>query len=165
MNEGTNIDRLKELLDSRAKRQIPTQVVWGRVKTVDWENKKCTVTGELDGLDYYEVSLGVKNQIIKPKKGAKCLIGSVGNVETDNYLIDVEEFEEKIFISNKVELHITEQGFTIKRGNADLKLILKEAFEQLKTAKILTPAGPGNFSPTDVTKFEELKTQILNLFK
>lgn len=165
MSDGTNIERLSGLLANKAKKQIPNQVSWGVVKSVDWANKNCTVSGLLDELDYYEVSLGIANQIIKPVVGTKCLIGTVLNKEEDTYLIDVEEFEEKIYRSADVELHITQEGFVIKRNGADLKEILKEAFEQLKNAKILTPAGPGQFSPDDKLKFEELKNEVLNLFK
>lgn len=165
MNEGTNIERLKQTLDYRSKRQIPTQVVWGIVKEVNWPEKTCTVTGLTDGLEYYGVSLGLENQIIKPTISSRCLIGSVGNMEAEAYLIDTADFEEKILISGETELQITEAGFTIKRGGSDLKLILKEAFEQLKNAKILTPSGPGQFSPDDKLKFEELKTKVLSLFK
>lgn len=165
MSEGTNIDRLKGLLDQHSKKQIPKQVVWGIVKEIDWESKTCTVTGLADDLDYYDVNLGIKNEIIKPKIGSKCMIGSVENQEAETYLINAEEFDERIFISGDSELHITESGFTVKRNESDLKLILKEAFEQLKAAKILTPSGPGKFSPDDKLKFEELKTKVLNLFK
>lgn len=165
MNEGTNIDRLKDLLDQRSRKQIPKQVVWGTVKDIDWGSKTCTVTGLADNLDYLDVSLGIKNEIIKPKIGSKCMIGSVENEEAETYLINAEEFDERIFISGDTELHITESGFIVKRGESDLKLILKETFDQLKAAKILTPSGPGQFSPDDKLKFEELKNKVLNLFK
>ncbi|MCO5230140.1 MAG: hypothetical protein M9958_03190 [Chitinophagales bacterium] len=165
MSAGTNIEKLKDLLDGRAKRQIPNQVSWGTVSAIDWDKKQCTVVGLVDELEYYGVSLGVGNRLIKPVIGTRCLIGSILNQEADTYLIDVEEYEEKIYTSGKNELHITKDGFVIKNDKADIKSILKEAFEQLMVAKILTPSGPGNFSPDDVTKFGELKTDVLNLFK
>lgn len=166
MNEGTNMDRLKAVLEQHIRRQLPSGATeWGIVTSVDWEDRSCVVKGLLDELEYYDVSLGIRDIIIKPAIGAKCLIGAIANESTDTYLIDVEAFEEMIFISGHTELHITKSGFTVKRGTEDLKEILMETFDQLKNAIITTPSGPGKFSPDDKLKFEELKNKVLNLFK
>lgn len=165
MNEGINIERLKTTIDRNVKKQIPEQVVWAVIKTVDWDKKQCIATGMVDNLDYHEVGLGVGNMCIKPVVGAKCLIGTIGNQNADVFLIDVSEFEEKIYTSGDTEFHITKDGFIIKRNDVDLKEILENTLNQLKNAKILTPSGPGSFSPADKIKFEEFKNEVLNLFK
>lgn len=90
---SSNLNQLKENLHRQTKRSIPTQVFWGVIKSVNWENKTCVVEGIKDDLPFYEVSCGLEDRIFKPAIGSKCLIGSIGNVETDLYLIDVEAFE------------------------------------------------------------------------
>jgi len=53
--------------------------------------------------------------------------------------------------------------FTIKSGSVNLKSILNDGFEQLDKAIILTPSGPGKFSPADKLVFADLKNKTNQL--
>lgn len=165
MSEGSNINRLSEAFADRMKRMIPTQVFWGTVKEVDWNEKTCTVTGLGDSLDFFDVGLGLNGRTIKPVVGTQCMIGAIDNKATDLYLIDAAEIEEYIWINKTAELHVTESGFVFKNSGVDLKEMLDKTYSQLDNAIIQTPAGPGNFSPGDKIVFKQLKQQVKTLFK
>jgi hypothetical protein len=53
--------------------------------------------------------------------------------------------------------------FTIKSGNIDLKSILNDGFDQLIKAVLMTPSGPGKFSPADILVFTDLKAKTNQL--
>lgn len=135
MTRGNNITQLKETVDYRARRQIPTQVFWGIVKKVDWEEKTCTVDGLTDELPFYEVSLGLKDRIIKPKVGAKCLIGAIGNIETSPYLIDAEEMEEVVLKVGKTRFKMNLKEMLLNGDDYDGLVRVKKLEDNLNQLK------------------------------
>ncbi len=163
--DRTQLDRLYGLLGANAKNQVPIQTAWGIVKEVDWENKTATILGVIDNLEYYDVSLGIGNTIRKPKPGTKCIIGSIGNQEVDNFLIDCDEVDEVIIKSKDSEIHVTTEGLILKNESVELKEVLKKLLEELDKSVIKTPSGPGLFSEQNKVVFKQLKNDVLTLFK
>lgn len=89
-----NIQKLKETLDRRQKSMIPVQTMWVTVKSVNWEEKTMTATGVMDGLDCFDVLLGLGSVYVKPKTGSKCLVGMMENQPAAWFLISAAEVEE-----------------------------------------------------------------------
>ncbi|MDP1708849.1 MAG: hypothetical protein Q8L89_07290, partial [Gammaproteobacteria bacterium] len=63
-----------KLLKAQAKKQVPTQVVWATVDSVDWNAKTMQCTAQTDELERYDVLLGLGSQYMRPKKGSKVLL-------------------------------------------------------------------------------------------
>lgn len=161
---GNEINKLREVFESTGKRLIPTQVEWGVVDSVNWEDKTCNVKGLTDGLLFYNVSLGLSDYITKPIVGSKCLIGSINNSSTNFRLLEADHYEKKVFVINDLSFELSEDGFELKKGEVSLKNILTSACDLVKNATITTPAGPGFLSPNDQASLENLKSKIETLF-
>lgn len=83
----------KKLLQQKAKEQVPIQTEWVKVKSVDWDEKTMVAVGELNGLDYDEVLLGLGSHYRKPVVGSLATIGIIGN-SAACFMIDCEEVEQ-----------------------------------------------------------------------
>lgn len=148
----------------------------GTVKAV--EGDTCTVD------DYEDVRLNAIIEVtdsqftVYPKVGSKVVIGRLEN-EDNAFVLGVSEIEKLIikmgdqlfeFKEGNVTITIGNQVFEMKsgkfkitNGTVSLKSILDKGFDQLTKAILLTPSGPGKFSPADITVFTDLKTKTNQL--
>ncbi|PCI11864.1 MAG: hypothetical protein COB73_00735 [Flavobacteriaceae bacterium] len=133
------LDEFDRLLHQRQKEAITAQIIWAKVKSVDWDKKLMIVEGLVDGLEYFDVSLGLSSFYRKPKVGTKCRLGILENKSSASFLIDADEFEEGIFTSGDSVFTIKESGFIIKQGNESLKDIIDDMIDELN--KILVIQG------------------------
>jgi hypothetical protein len=90
------IGKLVNGIKNAAKKQVPVQTVWAKVKNVDWNEKTMTVTGLTDELDYADVLLGLGSEFKKPVLNSKCLIGIIANKDAATFLIHADEVEEHL---------------------------------------------------------------------
>lgn len=130
MNE---IDKFAETLSAREKKNrelIPAALVWAAVKSVDWDSKTMTATGQVDGLDYFKVKLGLGNLYRRPAVGSKVLLGILEKQESAAILVDAEKVEELIYKSGDSEFTIKEQGYIVKQGNESLRTILNDFMDE-----------------------------------
>ena len=75
----------------------------------------------------------------------------------------VENNESQPFLLNAQEVEAYElkaDKFTLHSEAVDFKTLLNELLTELKNAIIQTPAGPGNFAPNNIAKFEEINNKI-----
>lgn len=103
--------------------------------------------------------------MIKPKKGSEVVCLSVDGENAETCIVKHTEIES---VEIKVEggiIKLENGKFQFKNDNADLKKLLTELFSELKTAIIQTPSGPGNFSPNNKLKLEQLKNKTNQLFE
>ncbi|MGB1307535.1 MAG: hypothetical protein ACPG6B_01395 [Oceanihabitans sp.] len=124
--QGNEITTFGELLSKTIGRQIQVQTHWAEVTEVDWEAKTMTVKGTLDGLEFYDVLLGLGSWTRKPKLGATCLIGSILNKSAASFLIDCNEIEEAVWVSEDSSFTIKQDGFIVKQRDESLKDILND---------------------------------------
>lgn len=82
----------KKLLTEKMKSKVPIQTEWVKVSEVDWEEKTMTAIGENNGLEYFDVLLGLGSNNVKPKVGSLALVGAIHNGE-GCFMIDCEEIE------------------------------------------------------------------------
>jgi hypothetical protein len=139
MNE---IDKFAETLSVREKKNrelLPAALVWATVKSVDWSAKTMTATGQVDGLDYFKVKLGLGNLYRRPAVGSKVLLGILEKQESAAILVDAETVEELIYKSGASEFTIKEQGYIVKKGNESLKNILNDFIDEVN--KIIVVNG------------------------
>lgn len=74
----------------------------------------------------------------------------------------IKQFQIQI---EQTEFQIDKDGFLLKRNETNFKTLLNELLNELKTAIVQTPAGPGNFAPNNIVKFEQINQKINQLFK
>ncbi len=163
-------DDFKTALNDVAKSNIPEGTVWGIVKSVDWKEKTMIATSVKDGLDYFDVLLGLGYRQIKPKVGSRCLISCSENKVTSMFLIDALEVEEIILnvknnqciikenetlleIDNTKAI-INNQGYSIKQGNESLKTILNDWITEV--SKIIVVNG----TTINVGRMNEIKQRL-----
>lgn len=82
----------RKLLTEKMKAKVPIQTEWVKVKEVDWEEKTMTAIGENNGLEYFDVLLGLGSVNVKPKIGSLALVGAIHNGEAC-FMISCEEME------------------------------------------------------------------------
>lgn len=124
---GKKLIEFKNLLTDKMKSHVPMQTEWVKVSEVDWEEKTMTAIGENNGLEYFDVLLGLGAMNVKPKIGSLALVGAIHNGEAC-FMISCEEIEE-------FEL-IDQSGFKVNLNNG-LLLINGEEFGGIVNAKEL----------------------------
>ena len=162
-----SIDRaLAEGLRAIGKRKTPTLAV--EVLSVDKKQGTCVVKDE--ELEYTVRLASVINEnaerfYLFPKVSSSVLIASIGEDENRYYVVAYSEIESVSLRIEDTQLTIDKAGVHLQRGEVDFKSLLNEFLNELKTAVIQTPAGPGNFAPNNVAKFEEINNKINQLLQ
>ena len=152
MNE---IDEFDILLSEKIKKAIPQVLQWATVTSVDWQEKICEATDLDTKLPFLNIALGIGGMYIKPKVGSLILVGMVENNESQPFLLNAQEVE---------AYELKADNFTIHNETIDFKTLLNDLLNNLKSAIIQTPAGPGNFAPQNVAKFDEINQKINHLW-
>ena len=152
MNE---IDEFDILLSEKIKKAIPQVLQWATVTSVDWQEKTCEATDLDTKLPFLNIALGIGGMYIKPRVGSLILIGMVENNESQPFLLNAQEVDIYELKADK---------FTLQNEMVDFKTLLNDLLTELKNAIIQTPAGPGNFAPQNVAKFEEINNKIKQLW-
>lgn len=152
MNE---IDEFDILLSEKIKKAIPQVLQWATVTSVNWQEKTCEATDLDTKLPFLNIALGIGGMYIKPRVGSLILIGMVENNESQPFLLNAQEVDIYELKADK---------FTLQNEMVDFKTLLNDLLTELKNAIIQTPAGPGNFAPQNVAKFEEINNKIKQLW-
>lgn len=124
------LEEFTQLLQKQGKSQIPIQTEWCIVKAVDWEDKTMVVESVVNGLDYFDVLLGLGSVYKKPEVGTKALIGLIANTEAC-FMLDCEAFTEMLVVSAESKFTINENGFIITQGTESLQTILNDLIDNV----------------------------------
>ena len=152
MNE---IDEFDILISEKIKKAIPQVLQWATVTSVDWQEKTCEANDLDTKLPFLNIALGIGGMYIKPKVGSLILVGMVENNESQPFLLNAQEVDIYELKADK---------FALQNETVDFKSLLNDLLTELKNAIIQTPAGPGNFAPNNVVKFEEINNKINQLW-
>ncbi|MEO6176938.1 MAG: hypothetical protein ABIP27_17425 [Flavobacterium circumlabens] len=140
------LTEFKNLMHEKMQQKVPIQTEWVKVSSVDWEDKTMVAIGEDNGLEYFDVVLGLGSINIRPKVESLALVGSIHNGEAC-FMISCEEIEE-------IEL-IDKTGFKVSL-NDGLLLLNGDQFGGIVNAKELK---------TQVDKNTEILNKIQSVFK
>lgn len=124
------LDEFTELMRKSGKRMVPIQTEWCEVKEVDWEDKTMTAEGILNGLEYFDILLGIGSIYKRPKVGTKALIGSIANTKA-SFMIECEAFEEMVIVSQESKFIMNEDGFIVIQGGESLKVIINDLIQSI----------------------------------
>lgn len=103
----------KNLMTEKMRSKVPIQTEWVKVLSVDWEEKTMIAIGQNNGLEYYDVLLGLGAYNVRPKLETLALVGAIHNGEAC-FMISCEEIEE-------IEL-IDQSGFKVSLNDGLLKI-------------------------------------------
>lgn len=87
------VAKLRELLRKDMDARVPVQTVWATCTSVNSEEGTMEATRE--GLEYYDVLLGLGGDRLEPIAGSKVLLGLVENKAAACFLIYAEETERR----------------------------------------------------------------------
>ncbi|CAA0228546.1 conserved hypothetical protein [Tenacibaculum maritimum] len=163
-------DYFKKTLNDISKDNISEGNVWGTVSELDWDEKTMTVISLKDGLEYFDVLLGIGSYYQKPVIGTKCLIGSLENKATSMFLIAAEQVEEilinvkdnecivkeneTVLKTGNTEAKISDKGYSFKKGGESLKPILNDWIDEV--SKIIVVNG----TTINVAKMNLIKQRL-----
>lgn len=102
--------------------------------------------------------------IVVPKVGSTVLCLEVENQPSETCIVKYTEIERVEINIGGAVLKVENGKIQCKNNQSDLKVLLSELLNELKTANIQTPAGPSNFMPNHIAKFTELETKTNLLF-
>ena len=153
---------IKDLIQQLAYTGQELYVKVCRVTSVDKEAKTADVS-PLDGSSpindvYLVVDFDKGGFYLQPKIGSLVCVSFI-NKETA-IVVGTSELEKVECILGDFTLKIEDGKLQLKNEQADFKTLLNDLLTELKSAVIQTPAGPGNFAPQNVAKFDEINNKI-----
>ena len=173
MTLKNELDRFGQLFKRHLNDSMKATLRWVSPTEVDWEAQTMTAV-DGDGLEFFDVLLGVGTTAVKPVVGCDCLIAIVEGDESTAFMLYADEAEEVLINAEKMEYHSDliqynagENGGLVKVGPmADW---MKKVSSDLQTLKTLllssTVAGNGaplaiSFNPqTPVPKKEDFENE------
>lgn len=160
---GQEIDTFTTLLDRKNKLKQTLVLQWAKVTAVDWDNKTCDAVGVDDGLEFYEILIGVGSNDVKPKIGSLIIIGIINNDETTPVLITSSEVDKIEIKAGNCELTI-DDGFLLKKENETLKKLMGDLIKACRNMVFQTNAGITLELLTD-PEFQLLENRFNNFLK
>ncbi|TSE05676.1 hypothetical protein [Aquimarina algiphila] len=156
-----------QIIEAKGKQNEKMIVTLGTVTQV--RELDCDVSREelpeLLGVRYHSIIGNIDQYMrITPKQGSKVLCAIIENDISEAVIIAYSEIDSVQIKIQGAEFEVKQGKFTIKNEAVNLKDIISNGFDTLINAIITTPSGPGDFSPADKTKFEELKSKTTQLF-
>lgn len=145
----SEFDKLKRTLFEFGKMNQKVSIVRCEVEAVDWNKKTMTVRSLVDGLEYFNVLLGLGYVQQKPKVNTKCIVGlydgSVGG-----FLLEADEVEEALYTINETQLTIKDEGFVLKKANDDLKTVLNDLIDEINKIIVVNGTSINVAATTDI---------------
>ena len=159
-----SLDKLNKAVTDKIKSFVSVQTIWVEAGEIDWEEKTMTAIGISDDLPYYDILLGLDSILIKPKKGATCLIGLIDNNPTTPFLIWANETEEYSIKVENTELKM-DNGFLLKKENETLAKLMTDLLQEIQKMKFLTVSGGPTTRLINQPKFKEIENRFKELLK
>lgn len=101
----TEDEQLKNCFEGLKNKDAQAQLRWCTVTSVDKEKRLMDALGKADGLEYYDIQLGIGSLNFYPKQGSLCLIALIEGQETDAYLLSASEVESVELTAGKIALN------------------------------------------------------------
>lgn len=133
-------------------------LIWVTATSVDWERKIMDAV-DADGLEYFDVLLGVDSQAVKPKVDADCLIAIVENDSATSVLISADEVEEVQLTIGETKLLVDEEGYKVEQADENLKTVLTNLIEEIQKIVVVVGTTP------NVLALEEIKVRLGKILK
>lgn len=157
------VDEFTSLMAKNIKSQVPTQVQWARISSVNWEEKTCEATDLDSHLPFLGVLLGIGSLYIKPKVGSLALLGIIENSDTKPFLLHAESIEAFEVNTEKASFTIDEK-LLVKNQRESLTTLIADLLAAIKRMHFTTNVGP-TINLVNLQEFVTLETRFKNLLK
>lgn len=159
---------LKEIIELVLLKNEKLIIVQGKVKTV--RDLDCDVSrdGQPDLLDvrFHAVLDTVNNVIkIKPKVGSVVLVGLIENSPVDAFIISFSEIEKVSVKLDSTFLEVSKDGIKAERNGQNVKTVLIDTIEAIKTGVVATSTGPASFDPSTQLKITQELSKLSQILK
>lgn len=151
------VEKFNQLFEKRLNGSAKIQTAYAICKEVDWDAKTMTATGQADGLDYFNVQLGLGSVFQYPKDGSLCLIGLIENHAANAFLIACDSVEKLHLKADNSEVQVNKEGIHVKRGDQDLKSVLNDMITEINKIKVIY----GN--TINVVEMEAIRNRLNNI--
>lgn len=153
----SEVEKFNQLFQKRLNGAAKVQTAYAVCKSVDWDAKTMTATGQTDGLDYFNVKLGLDSFHQLPVKGSLCLLGIIENQSANAFLIACDSVDKMELKSDDSEVYIHKEGIHVKRGDQDLKSVLNDMITEINKIKVIY----GN--TINIVEMEKIRTRLNNI--
>ncbi len=156
MSLKDELDKFGQLFKQRLSDNQKATLRWVSPTAIDWESKTMTAE-DGDGLEFFDVLLGVGTTAVKPVVGCDCLIAIVEGDEATAFMLFADEAEELIINAEKMQLSADliqynegENGGLVKVE--PMTAWMKKVASDLQTLKkvLATKAVAGNGAPLGI---------------
>ena len=163
--------KLKEAFQRYVNDSQLTAMVPGQVVAVDEAAFTCDV--EVNGLTVYDVRLraalqsGDDGLLLIPKTNSWVLIGRIGKSKNQWATLMYSDLESAQFDMRTFKMQMDGNGlylWSLAAGNT-MAGLMSDFIIELTNMQVVTPAGTGTVSPTNIANLNLIKTKFLNLFK
>lgn len=103
MTLKSELDRFGQLFKGHLSSSMKATMRWVSPTEVSWEAKTMTAV-DGDGLEFFDVLLGVGTTAVKPVVGCDCLIAIIEGDEATAFMLYADEAEEVVIHTNKMQL-------------------------------------------------------------
>ena len=86
------LDKFGQLFKQHLNSTMKATIRWVTADKVDWENQTMDAS-DGDGLEFFDVLLGIGTTVVKPVVGTDCLIAIVENDEATAFMLFADEAE------------------------------------------------------------------------
>lgn len=86
------MEAFRKMIVDLARRQVPVQTRWVEITSI--KDQSCDAKDISNGLEVYDISLGLPSEVKKPVTGSRALVGIIQNQEASAFLIWAETLSE-----------------------------------------------------------------------
>ena len=156
MSLKDELDQFGQLFKRRLNDSQKATLRWVAPTAVDWGAQTMTAI-DGDGLEFFDVLLGVGTTAVRPVVGSDCLIAIVEGDEATAMLIYADEVEEVYLKSGDARLIVSTEGCRIERGSDDLKSTLTDLISEIQKIVVVVGTNP------NVPALELIKTRLTKI--
>lgn len=153
MSLRDELDIFGQLFNRHLNDSMKATLRWVSPTEVDWDAQTMTAV-DGDGLEFYDVLLGVGTTAVKPVIGTDCLIAIIEGDEATAFMLYADEAEEVYLKSGSTELIVNTEGCHISRESENLMSVLSDLISEVQKIVVVVGTNP------DIVTLEEIKTRL-----
>lgn len=157
MSLKDELDKFGQLFKQRLSDNQKATLRWVSPTAVDWDAQTMTAE-DGEGLEFFDVLLGVGTTAVKPVVGCDCLIAIVEGDEATAFMLYADEAEEVVINAEKMQYSSDLIQYNDGENGGLVKVVpmtnwMKKVASDMQTLKtlLLTKAVAGNGAPLAIS--------------
>ncbi len=152
------LDTFGQLFKQHLNGTMKATMRWVTCTAVDWDAQTMTAT-DGDGLEFFDVLLGVGTTAVKPVIGCDCLIAIIEGDEATAMLFYADEIEQVYLKSGETLLIISSGGCRLEKGAEDLLSILTDLVAEIQKIVVVIGTNP------NIAALEQITNRLKQILK